>query len=180
MMVFFLRNLQEPIKTQFRKLLKVALILSSVFIFCFMFLTFFWQTFSIGRARMWEFFYKSLINYFLTGPIILDSWLNTPGVKPDWTLFIMFFNYLNVVMGNPSRINAVDYVNNGFTCVIPGIPSNVGTSFGVYYLIGGILIYNFYDCHCSCLRVFILSKGIKNKKYVFNFYKLFFSNYKYA
>lgn len=174
MMVFFIQNLQNPINIQLRKLLKIALILSSVFIFHFMFLTFFWQTFSIGKAWMWEYFYKTLINYFLTGPIILDSWLNTPGVKPDWTIFIVFFNYLNVILGNPSRISALNYVNNGFTSVIPGVSSNVGTSFGVYYLIGGIPFSLFMTVIVAAFGYLFYIKGLRTGNMFLIFMNCFF------
>jgi hypothetical protein len=46
-------------------------------------------------------------------------------------------NIVKVLFGDPAIIELVPYVSNGFLQTAPGLTSNVGTSFGVYYMIGG-------------------------------------------
>jgi len=138
LMIFFINNLTKDKKIQVRKILKITLILFLVFVLYFLFLTLFWRTFSFANKLVWEYFYKQILNYFLSGTILLDSWLNTPSTKPDWVLLSVFYNFYYVITGNPNRIDVIPFLNNGFETVGQGIYSNVGTGFGVYYLIGGI------------------------------------------
>ncbi len=174
MITFLLRNIHVPVNIQIKKILKIVLILSLVFIFYFMFLTFFWHTFSIGKSRMWEYFYKTFLNYFLTGPIILDKWMASPNVKPEWTMLIVLFNIFNVIRGNPFRYFSLKYVTTGFTHVIPGISSNVGTSYGVYYLIGGFTFTLFMTLLVAVIGYAFFIKALKTDNMNLIFLNIFF------
>lgn len=174
MIVFFINNLVKPKKIQIRRLVRISFVLSLLLVFYFIFLSFFWQTFSFTNDKLWIFFYKTFINYFLTGPIVLNQWLDVPGIKPDWTLFTVILNYIKVIMGNPMRIDAIPLMTNGFVSVIPGISLNIGTSFGVYYLIGGLPFTLFITVVVSIISYFVYIRGLQLNGMLFLFFTWFF------
>ena len=94
--------------------------------------------FSIYNQSMWNFIIGHFYNYIMSGPMLLDRWLNLAYSKPWWSLFIVPMNFINLIIGSPERLDAVSYVSTGFVKVSPLYISNVGTSFGVYYIIGGL------------------------------------------
>ncbi len=173
MMIFFIKNMNLKIKKQISTIIKTFSILIFIFVFHFVFLTIFWDTFSITSVRMWEFFYKTILNYFLTSPLVLDNWLNTPGIKPDWTLFAILQNIIYVVTSNPLRVPTLHLVSNGFENLGPGIDSNVGTSFGVYYLIGGIPFTIIMTTSFAILMYFVYTRCIRKSNVFFQFFSWF-------
>lgn len=135
---FVFQNLDKPPKWQLKNIILIALILFLIMNMFWISLTLAWGTFDIQDRLIWEFLIKQFLNYFVTGPICLDKWLDWNSIKPDWTLLLVFINFYYVIIGNPIRINAVPYVSNGFLETAPGLYGNVGTSYGVYYMIGGV------------------------------------------
>jgi len=105
----------------------------------------------------------------LTGPIVLDGWLDLAGIKPDWTLFIIPLNFYYMIIGSPLRIDAVQFVSNGFETLGPGVVSNVGTSFGTYYLIGGFPFAIFITILFAILCYHIYCTSFKS----YNYFTLF-------
>jgi hypothetical protein len=101
-------------------------------------LTFAWGTFSLQNEGVRDYLINNSINYFVSGPILVDRWLDWPGIKPDWILLTVFYNMANILLGNPARVDFIPLISHGFLETAPGIVSNVGTSFGLYYMIGGI------------------------------------------
>ena len=134
---FLYNTLSKSPQKQLKSVLNIALILFLLMNMFWIILTLAWGTFDVANMGIWEFLAKQFLNYFVAGTIVLDQWLNWGNIRPDWTLFIVFMNFYYVIMGNPFRINFVPYVSNGFLETAPGIYGNVGTSYGVYYLIGG-------------------------------------------
>ena len=134
---FLYNTLDKSPRRQLRSIIWIALMLFLLMNMFWITLTLAWGTFDVENAGIWEFLGKQFLNYFVSGTISLDQWLNWPGIKPDWTLLLVFINVYYVLMGYPNRIEAVPYVSNGFLETAPGIYGNVGTSYGVYYLIGG-------------------------------------------
>lgn len=163
MIVFFINNFNKPISVQLKRIIRISILLAIIFITYFIFLSIFWKTFSVSNTRIWEYFYKMFLNYLITGPIVLDKWLNTPGIKPDWTLFIVPINLFNVLLSNPFRVNLIALVSTGFESLGGGLFSNVGTSFGVYYLIGGLPFTVFMTILFSVFSYFIYFKGLFSK-----------------
>lgn len=137
MAIFFIRNIHAFPNIQIRRITYIAGFIVIVFIINMLVLFSGWSDFSITDRIWWERIVGWLFNYLFSGPILLDQWLNLPFIKPWWSLFIVPINFGNVIMGNPERLRAVDYVSPGFAQVHPEFFSNVGTSFGAYYLIGG-------------------------------------------
>ena len=78
---------------------------------------------------MWNFFFTQFMNYLVTGPILLDRWIDLANIKPDWSLFIVFINFTNLIMGKTAMLNAVPYVSHGFMETAPGLTFNIGTSY---------------------------------------------------
>ena len=138
LMVFFLENLQKNIKNQIVQILKIAFSLAFLFFLYFMIVAIGWKTKTFATLKIWDYFFKMFMNYLVSGPINLDVWLNFPISKPDWTLFMPWLDLWNFLIGNPNQIFQVPYLSKGFIPTLKGFHSNVGTSFGVYYMIGGI------------------------------------------
>jgi hypothetical protein len=135
---FLYNTLDKSPRRQMRSIIWIAIILFLLMNMFWITLTLAWGTFDVENPGIWEFLGKQFLNYFVSGTISLDQWLNWPGIKPDWTLFIVFMNIYYVIMGYNYRITFVPYVTHGFLETAPGVYGNVGTSYGVYYLIGGI------------------------------------------
>jgi len=126
---FIYQNLDKPPRIQFKNIVIIALLLFLLMNMFWIALTFAWGTFDVQDRLIWEFLLKQFLNYFVTGPICLDKWMDWNGIKPDWTLLLVFINFYYVIIGNPMRINAVPYVSNGFLETAPGLYGNVGTSY---------------------------------------------------
>jgi hypothetical protein len=168
LIAFFLRNLQRSANIQLRNIIFLGLGLAAVLIMFFLVLTVIWGTFDVTKMRIWQYLVNAFLTYFVTGFIILDDWMAYPGVRPEWAFFAVFINMFNVFMGDPERIRAVNYLNMGFVEVAPEIYSNIGTSFGTYYLIGGypftllfsivtsVSAYYLYFKYCNTNKVLII------------------------
>jgi len=125
-------------------------------------LTFAWGTFSIENESIRDYLFNNSINYFVSGPILLDRWLDWPYSRPDWVLLTVFQNISYVLMGIPIRVDFIPLISHGFLETAPGITSNVGTSFGLYFMIGGypftffmttLMSYFSYLCYFKAIRV---------------------------
>jgi hypothetical protein len=134
---FLYLNLPKKLSQQMKGVAKISLLVFLTMNFFWISLTFAWGTFSLLNEDIGNYLVNNSINYFVSGPILLDRWLELPGIKPDWTLLIVFMNIFRILIGDPSRIDLIPYVSHGFFETAPGITSNVGTSFGLYYMIGG-------------------------------------------
>jgi len=174
MIAFFINNIGKPVKIQIKKTVRIALVLAGILVFYFIFLSFFWQTFSFSNSKLWEFFGRTFLNYFITGPILLDFWMHFPAIKPDWTLSIVFINAYHTIIGMPNLLNPLDFVSINFISVIPGIASNVATSFGVYYLIGGTWFTFFISFVNGAVLYIVYLKTFRTKTVVFIFLSCFF------
>lgn len=159
-MAFFFYIIEKPLKKQFRLFFFSGVAFFVIMNLFWIMLTLAWGTFGLSNKGVWEFFVKQTMNYFVTSPMVLNTWLSHPGVKPSWTLLTVFINIFNFVVGNPIKINVVPLVNLYFQQTAPNLYSNVGTAFGVYYLIGGLPFTVFMT---------ILTGGIS---YILYFYSL--------
>jgi len=137
LIIFFILNLNLAPKFQFKKVANIALLVMILFMVNYFILIFSWGTFSLSNSRMWEFIFGWLLNYVTSGTILLDKWMDLAYTSPWWTPFIVFINLKNVIIGNPERIDFLYLVAPGFMHSSPKFFSNVGTSFGTYYIIGG-------------------------------------------
>jgi len=135
--LFLFVNMEKPVSVQIKSLIKVCVLIIVVMNLFWILLTLAWGTFSFTSKGIWEFLVKQTLNYISSGPIALDKWLSHGDTRPAWTLFLVFINLKNVIVGNPLRLSALNYVTIGFTETGPKLVSNVGTAYGVYYLIGG-------------------------------------------
>jgi hypothetical protein len=95
MIAFFINNIHLSPKKQISKAIKTMIGLSTVFILHFVVLLYFWNDYGINTERAVDFLYTVTLNYFLSGPIVLDIWLSNASIKPDWALFIVFENFWN-------------------------------------------------------------------------------------
>jgi hypothetical protein len=134
---FLYLNIPKKLSEQMKGVLKISLLVFLMMNAFWISLTFAWGTFSLQNEGVRDYLINNSINYFVSGPILLDRWLDWSGIKPDWTLLVVFMNIFKIVMGDPSRIDLIPYVSHGFLETAPGLTSNVGTSFGLYYMIGG-------------------------------------------
>jgi hypothetical protein len=169
---FLFYVINKPIKKQLKTVVGIIVVLFLVMNLFWISMTLFWGTFSFTNTEVWNFFIRQFLGYFVAGPIILDNWLVLGDIKPDWALFIVLINVNNVLMGNPVRINAVPYVSHGFTMIAPYNYANVGTSFGVYYLIGGYIFSFFIVTLVSMGTYYIFFKSINTKSKVLIFLNL--------
>ncbi len=138
LIIFFIKNINLPYQKQLKKIIIISSFVVLIFVFNFVVYFLSWKTLAVTNPEMWNYILSWLFNYIISGPIVLDGWMNLAYSKPWWSLFIVPINVINVVVGDPERVNTVRFVSAGWTEVAPKLFSNVGTSFGVYYLIGGI------------------------------------------
>ncbi|GAB4337686.1 MAG: hypothetical protein Kow0037_20750 [Calditrichia bacterium] len=134
---YIIKNYNLSTIEQLKKLRTIFYIVIFVFVFNYISMFFVFSKFSISDQRMWETIIGSFFNYFFSGPIILDYWLDMPFSQPWWAIFTVFINIKNMIIGNPEVIDFVKYVSPGFLPASKSITSNVGTSYGTFYLIGG-------------------------------------------
>jgi len=137
-MIFFISNLTKTTKQQIKSIVNVTLLLFMLFIVYFIIVALGWKTATFIQTGIWEHIFKMFLNYLVSGPIILDKWMDFADTKPEWTMFVPIINLFRYVSGNKNLINVIPYVSKGFYQVLKGFHSNVGTGFGVYYLIGGL------------------------------------------
>jgi hypothetical protein len=173
LMVFFLRNLPKPATRQLRNIVILGLILAAILILFFLILTVIWGTFDATKMGVWQYLVNAFLNYFVTGFILLDDWMNYPGVRPEWAFFAVVLNTVHVLMGDPARIRAVNYLNMGFIKVTPEIHSNVGTSFGAYYLIGGYPFTILFSIITSIIAYYLFFRYRNTKKMLIVYFNLF-------
>jgi len=164
---FFYFNHSKNIKSQLISILKIGVvILLTMNLFWVLLLTI-WG--SIGTSTGWDFLVKHSFDYFVSGPIVLDIWLNLGNSRPDWTLLTVPLNLIYLVLGNPLRIDPTPLVSGAFFEVAPGVISNVGTSFGVYYIIGGFPLTIFMTILVSIFSYYFYYKNLLHA----NIYNIF-------
>jgi hypothetical protein len=154
-MIFFFNNIGKPLPLQIKNILTTILVLAVFFTLYFVFLMLFSSSDSPYHNRGFEFFYKMLLNYLLSGPIVLSKWLQSIDVKPDWAIGVVFENLKNVIFNNPARANTVALLSKGFEALGGGLFSNTGTAFGTLYLVGGYPFVFFMTTIISSLSYYI-------------------------
>lgn len=174
LIIFFIKNFNLSYRKQVRKIQTISLIVVVVFILNYLILIFSWRTFSAANPKMWNFIFSLLLNYLMSGPIVLDRWLDLAYTKPWWSLFIVPMNLINVVVGDPERLNAVRFVSVGWLRVAPDLYSNVGTSFGVYYIIGGFPLTFLSTIVISFISYLIFTWSYKTKDAIIIFLNALF------
>jgi len=160
-MVFIYYNFTKPIKKQIYSILEFCLLAFIIMALFLMVLTIFWGTFTVSKQSVWLFLSKNLLSYFFASPIVLDNWLDHALVQPDWTLLLLFKNIINRIMGNPLIYSSFDYVDLNFSEVANDVFSNVGTSYGTYFIIGGWIFSLFMSAVISSMSYFIYSSTKK-------------------
>ncbi|MBA7519427.1 hypothetical protein ES705_11505 [subsurface metagenome] len=148
---FLYLNLPKNLSEQMKGVGKLSLLIFLMMNAFWISMTFAWGTFSLQNEGVRDYLINNSINYFVSGPILLDRWLDWSGIKPDWTLLVVFMNIFKILMGDPSRIDLIPYVSHGFLETAPGLTSNIGTSFGLYYMIGGYPFTVFMTTTLACL-----------------------------
>ena len=137
LMAFIFYNAENSQKKQIKNLAVASIVLLLVFNLFWVILTIAWGIFGLSSEKMWLYIGQQTANYFVSGAILLDKWLNYPNIRPDWILIIVPKNFYNMIMGNPIRYDFVPLVSIGFKKVAQDVYSNVGTAYGTFYLIGG-------------------------------------------
>ena len=173
-MVFFIHLMDKSPQKQLKSVLLMSLIVVITMNIFWLVLTIAWGTFSVDNPGTWEFLINNSLNYFLSGPISLDKWLDLGNIKPDWTMLIVFINIANAIVGNPERINFIDYVSHGFMGTAPGLSGNVGTSYVVYYLIGVLPFTIFMSLLIGIMSYLFYFQSIKTKDPIFIYFNLLF------
>ncbi len=164
-------------KKQSGQLKGVAMISLLVFLMMNVFwisLTFAWGTFSVDNEDVRNYLFNNSINYFVSGPILLDRWLDWPNIKPDWVLLTVIKNISYVLMGIPLREDFIPLISHGFLETAPGIRSNVGTSFGLYYMIGGYPFTIFMTTLLTFLSYLFFYKTVRMKSPIWIYLNLIF------
>ncbi|MCK6619833.1 MAG: hypothetical protein HUU32_19590 [Calditrichaceae bacterium] len=174
LIVFFVVNMGLTPKLQLRKVGFIVSMVMAIFIANYLILFLSWQTLSFFDARLWKFILGWMVNYLMTGPIMLEHWMNMSFTKPWWALFIVPINFKNVILGDPERLSTVKYVSPGFIPVSPDFDSNVGTSFGVYYLIGGFAFTILLTIIIALISYILYFRGFKSNNPVTTFFAAFF------
>jgi oligosaccharide repeat unit polymerase len=171
---FLFRNILKPSAQQLRNVLISSLSVFIMFSLFWIFLTVAWGTFGFTKFEVWEFIIKQFVNYFVTGSVNLEKWLDFSSIKPQWSLLIVLINFTNVIFGNPERLFAGDFVNMGFVEIVPGVDSNVGTSYGVYFLIGGYQFSYFMSFLIALFSYGFYYFSIKNRNPITIYFCLLF------
>lgn len=148
-------NFTKPIKKQIYNILKFCLLTITIMAIFLLVLTIFWGTFRASKQSVWLFLTKNLLSYFFASPIVLDKWLDHAFVQPDWTLLLLFKNIINRIMGNPLVYSSLDYVDLNFSEVAKDVYSNVGTSYGTYFIVGGWIFSLFMSAMISFITYFV-------------------------
>ncbi len=138
LMVFLFYTIQKPIRKQLKYITMAVVSIIIIMNLFWVLLTIAWGTFSLQSDGIRQYLIKNTFNYIASGPIVLDSWLSHPDVKPEWTMLIVIKNIINVIIGNPFRFDHGEFVNLSFSEVAKGVQSNTATAFGAYYIISGL------------------------------------------
>lgn len=171
---FLYRNINKDPKKQLWSVFKVLLGLLLIMNLFWLVLTLAWGTFSVTNEGIYEFLMKQSLNYTMSSMIVLDTWMTTPDIMPGWTLLIAFINIKNFLTGNPNMINPAVYVGKGFIETAPQISANVGSAFGTYYLIGGVLFCFFMTVLFAIVSYFLYYKAFSTKNPVVVYFNLLF------
>ncbi len=161
LMVFFYYNYVKTPQKQISNIFRFSLATVLLMALFLVILTVFWGTFAVSKKSVWLFLSKNLLSYFFSSPIVLDKWLDHAFVQPDWTLLLVFKNVINRICGNPFVYNALNYVDLNFSEVAPDIYSNVATSYGTYYIIGGWTFCLFMTALISVINYIIFTETNK-------------------
>lgn len=174
LMVFIFFNLEKKPKIQIKNMIYASIALLIIFNIVWILLKISWGNFGIANKFVYIYISDQTINYFFTGTMNLNNWLNYPEVKPDWTLVVVFKNFFNVIIGNPIRYNFVPLVSLGFEKLTPTILSNVGTAYGTFYLIGGYYLTIAYVILSSFVYYLIYFMSFIKQNYMLIFLNLMF------
>jgi len=117
---------------------------------------------------------KSKVSLFASSPIVLEHWLNLGDIKPQWSLFIVFFNIINVITGYPERLRATHYVGHGFFETAPDRFSNAGTMFGVSYLVAGYFFSLYMSSIISSVSYILYFRRLMTKNPIVKYLLLIF------
>jgi len=171
---FLYHNVNKEPKKQLWSVFKVLLGLLLTMNLFWLVLTLAWGTFSVTNEGIYEFLMKQSLNYTMSSMIVLDSWMTTPDIMPGWTLLSSFINMKNFLTGNPNMINPAVYVGGGFFETAPQIASNVGSAYGVYYIIGGALFSFFMTVLFALVSYFLYYKAFTTKNPMIVYFTLLF------
>ncbi len=174
LIIFYWRILRNPPQIQIKKFMYFAVGIALLMNAFWIIFTIAWGTFSFDNDIAWNFFRKMSLSYFVSGPIMLEQWLNYPEIKPDWALLISFKHILNVLISDPQRFSTVSIYTIGFKEIAPGIISNVGTSYGVYHLIGGHGFTIFMNALLSLMSYYFFYESRKRKNFILFYLNLIF------
>jgi len=169
LILFFIKNISRPLEIQSKNLIKIFAFVIVIFFLNYLAMFYTLDYFALTNKNMWQYILGLFYNYTMSGPILLDSWLDLANTKPWWSMLIVFINAKNVIVGDPLRLNAVDFVSPGFMRVSSEHLSNVGTSFGVYVLIGGITFTILMTIVIAAISYYFYyhSRGSKNPISIF-------------
>jgi hypothetical protein len=167
---FLYLNLPKNLTGQLKGVMKISLLVFLMMNIFWISLTFAWGTFSLQNEGVRDYLINNSINYFVSGPILLDKWLNWPNIKPDWVLLTVFQNLYNFVTGDPARVDFIPMVSHGFLETAPGLVSNVGTSFGLYYMIGGYTFSFFMTSLFTILSYWVYFKSIQTQSPIYLYF----------
>lgn len=171
---FLYLNIPKKLSGQLKGVAMISLLVFLMMNVFWISLTFAWGTFSVDNEDVRDFLFNNSINYFVSGPILLDRWLDWPNIQPDWILLTVFQNIINIVMGDPTRVDFIPLISHGFLETAPGITSNVGTSFGLYYMIGGYPFTIFMTTLLAVLSYLFFYKTIRIKSPIWIYINLIF------
>ncbi len=171
---FLYLNIPKSLMQQMKGVLKISLLIFAIMNFFWISMTIAWGSFSLQNKAVRDLLINNSINYFVSGPIVLDQWLDWANIKPDWTLLIVFKNIMNVIMGDPTRIDLIPYVSHGFIETAPGLVSNVGTSFGLYYLIGGYPFTIFMTTTLAIISYLLYFQSFRTKNPILVYLNILF------
>jgi len=171
---FLFYNLNKTIKVQLKGILRFSLYLLVIMNMFWFFLTLIWGTFSFENKDVWIFFLNQFMNYFVSGPIILEKWISFGDIKPDWTFFIVFINIKNFIIGNPKVLNHIPLVSQGFFHSSPDTVGNVGTSFGVFYFIGGYYFSFIMSTIIAVVSYILYYKSMYTKNIILIYFNFLF------
>ena len=173
-MGFLYLNLPKNLSGQLKGVATISLLVLIMMNIFWISLTFAWGTFSFQNEVIKDYLLNNSINYFVSGPILVDRWLDWPGSRPDWVLLTVFQNIYYILMGIPVRVDFIPLISHGFLETAPGVTSNVGTSFGLYYLIGGYTFAFFMTTFLAVISYWFYFKSMKCGSAMFVYLNLLF------
>jgi len=172
-MLFFYKLIELPVRKQIRAIIFTSIIIILVMNLFWLILTIAWKTFSFSNKGIWQFLFEHTMLYITSAPIAFDQWLNFPDIKPENSFLVVLRNVINVIIGNPDRISALPYVNIGFITTAHNMVSNVGTAYGVYYIIGGWPFMIFMTTFLAWIYYLIFYKNKLKTNVLMSFLNIF-------